>query len=77
METSTANEDIFPETDTWCPIAESVRPDLVETRQAKNGRPLYRIKGIAMAWCNSLLEALRVAHILIRAGRASTIELAV
>jgi hypothetical protein len=74
MEPSTAHEEIFPATDMWCPIAVSVRPDLIETRQATNGRLRYRIKGIAMAWCSSLLEALRVAHILIRAGRAPAIE---
>lgn len=60
-----------------CDVSPLLQSDLIETRQAQNGHLSYRFKGIAMAWCNSLLEASRVAHILIRAGRGPSIEQAV
>lgn len=64
-------------TENLCPISPLVHAEMIETRQDRNGQTKYRIKGIVMAWCDSLLEALRVAHILIRAGRVSLAELAI
>lgn len=64
-------------TDSLCPISPLVQAEMIETRQDRNGQIKYRVKGIVMAWCDSLLEALRVAHILIRAGRVSLSELAI
>lgn len=57
-----------------CPVVGGMQPELVETRLLANGRTGFRIRGIAMAWCNSALEALRVAHILIRAGYAGPVN---
>jgi hypothetical protein len=74
MKTQLQNEVDIEFPDVPCAVNTLVQPDLIETRHAKNGRLLYRIKGIAMAWCNSLLEALRVAHIMIRAGKAPSLE---
>lgn len=45
------------------------RPDLVEVAARPDGKIRYRIRGMVMAWCDSVGEAVRVANILIRAGR--------
>ena len=41
----------------------------LETRSDQRGRLRYRVAGLAMAWCNSVAEAIKVASILQRTPR--------
>lgn len=49
-------------------------PELIETKLTADGRQRFRIKGIAMAWAASLVEARRIAQILTRAGYGGTTQ---
>jgi hypothetical protein len=48
-----------------------LRRGLVEIKASRSGKR-YRVKGLPMAWCSSLMEALRIAHILLRSGRVTS-----
>jgi hypothetical protein len=56
--------------DDVCLVSPLLRAGLVEARPRELGGG-YRVRGFPMAWCTSIAEALRIAHILLRAGRVS------
>jgi hypothetical protein len=73
METNKPHMEALESLDALCPISPLAQRGMIEVKDSQNGKR-YRIKGIAMAWCNSLIEALRVAHILIRSGHVPPID---